>query len=101
MVDFEDDDRAQARQAVGPGVEPRTEDDELLRVLSKGGRDRIIDQLGARDDRGTYPRPPVVDVPGLELPKAGNDREPGHECEGPCQESPRKRILDEPSALGK
>jgi hypothetical protein len=101
MIDFEDGDPAQARQAIGPGVEPRTKDDELLYVLSNGGRDRIVDEPGACDHGGTYSRPPVVDEPRHELPKAGYDREPGHECERPRQEGSSKMVLEESSVLGK
>ena len=100
MVDFEDGDSAQARQPVRPGVEPRAEDDELLRVRSERGRDRIVDQPGARYDRGAHPRPPPVDGPGHQTPQAGSERQPGHEGERPAQEGAGERILEEPSALG-
>src|SRR4030095_4648754 len=96
---FEDREAAQARQAVGPVVESRTKDDELLGVFSTGGRDRIIDEPGACDHGGTDPRPPVVDEPRDDLPKTRHASEPGPDGVGPRQERPRQRILEEPSAL--
>ena len=101
VVDLEDGDPAQTRQAVGAGIEARTEDHELLGMLGEGGRDRVIDQPGARDDRGAHARPAAVDVPGREPLQDGDARGPGHQRERPLQERPSQGILEEPAARWK
>ena len=56
VVDFEDGDVAQARQAIGAGVESGPEHNELLDLLFEGGADGIVDEASPRDPRAFAPQ---------------------------------------------
>src|SRR4029453_8684407 len=92
--------RLEAGHAVRARVEARAEDDELLGVLVERGLDRVVDEAGARDHRRAHAGPPPVDEARQEGTERRNRSEPGHAPEGPAEEGPRERILEQPTARG-
>jgi hypothetical protein len=96
MINFEDGDVAQLRQAVGTAVETGAKDQDLLHPGQRRGY-RLVDQPGTGDHAAAHAGPAAVDH---RLDQAAGGRHAPRRCQRPelgREELDRQRVVSHPN----
>ena len=96
MVDLEYGDSLAAAQAIRTGIEPGSEENELLDAIRERRAHAVVDEASARHPGAEGPGPATIDEAAHRTEEARDLRERDHQLERGAQEGSSVGICEEP-----